>query len=444
MSTQQQRPAPANGTHAQHAQHPGATGRGDPIAQLLQDTRPYVRKAAHDLSEQIATLEALLPRHLHGQAPRLIQVALATISRDDKLKDCPTEQFLRCVFDAASIGLAIDGKRGYIVNFKGKYDFLADYKALIDLARTNGVIKDCYPVIVYEADKFEIGQRDGKDLLNHEIMTRGPRGNVLGAYAKVILPCGSWRIEWMDIGELQKVEAMAPSKKGPWATWKQEMQKKTVARRAMKLYCSDPTYAKAMREPWERDDSFTPDDYLETLPARDLSQQAAGALGGSAEPPTGPVEDTVFVANMQKREWHLVNEKLCEPGEYLAALTAEGHRAGWPQRLENWPAGEARATFATDHFKAFRAERLDAKKDAPTPGDADEPPAHDSGETIEEDTVWINWLRALITADCRADSDVFRHLALPGSTKLTDLTYVQASAAGSWLTNGRETKPPVL
>lgn len=433
-------PKLAANTTTQHA-----PARSDPIAQLLNDTRPYVRNAASGLRGRVEMLEELLPRHMHGQAMRLIAVAMATISRDDKLKDCPTEQFVKCVFDAASIGLAIDGKRGYIVRYKSVYQFLADYKALVDLARQNGVIKDCYGRIVCENDEFEIGEENGEGLLHHRLPTKTPRGPTIGSYAKVILPDGSWRTEYMTLAELDDIKARSPAKDkqgravGPWATDTGEMQKKTVVRRAMKMYVTDPTYAKAMREPWEQD-SFTPDDYLETQPA-------TGALANGTPPAnTTPVEDWPFVKNMDKRDAHFVSEKLSEAGEYRAALIAEGHRAGWPERLEHWPAGPERVEFTNAHFTAYKTERLDAKKDAPLPtwDGVDEPPAFDSAETLDSDesAVWVNWLTHLMKCDTKTTIDVMRKLNLVGTTTLTDLTFAEASEAGSWLTNGRETRPP--
>ncbi len=168
-----------------------------------------------------------------------------TFLRSPQLANCPIPEFVRCVLEAAELGLAIDGKLCYVVNFKGSWQVLPDYKGLIAVARRTGQIKDCFADVVHEADAFEAYRTDNKCSLSHQRELSSNPGEVYAAYAIITLPNGDWRYELMSRAELDAIQQRAPSKKGPWATDVDEMRKKTVIRRALKLYCDDPGFIHA-------------------------------------------------------------------------------------------------------------------------------------------------------------------------------------------------------
>jgi recombinational DNA repair protein RecT len=81
-------------------------------------------------------------------------------------------------------------------------------------------------------------------------------GATIGALAVVKLPDGSTRCEWMDMVDLNNVRARSQSwinGGGPWKTDDGEMRKKTVIRRAMKMYTDDQPQVSKMMELDDRD-----------------------------------------------------------------------------------------------------------------------------------------------------------------------------------------------
>ena len=90
-------------------------------------------------------------------------------------------------------------------------------------------------------------REDGKNHLFHEPLIVGKRGEVIGAYAVIVLPDGDWRYEWMEFSELARIRSRSKaSNGGPWVTDTREMQKKTVLKRGLKTYCEDPAIVRAL------------------------------------------------------------------------------------------------------------------------------------------------------------------------------------------------------
>ena len=198
------------------------------------------------LAGQTGSIDAVLPPNMAGQSERLIKRALMTFARKPDLQACPVLDFVRCVIEAAEMGLAIDGKLCHVVRYKNTWQCQPDYKGLIATAKRSGQIADCIADVVHEYDEFEAYRQDGRDHLSHRIPLAGDRGRVIGAYCQLTFNDQPFRFVLMTKAELDKVKNAAPSKSGPWATWETEMQKKTVIRRALKAYCDDPGIIRAL------------------------------------------------------------------------------------------------------------------------------------------------------------------------------------------------------
>lgn len=206
-------------------------------AQIIQKT----------LLERIDALRALLPINLRNDAERYIRRAMATFNGSpDMVAKCPADTFYLCVLKAAEAGLMIDGKLCYVAPFKGSWVLMIDYKGLVSVAKRSGQLRDCKPDLVYENDSFSYKHVNGADHLAHQPLLAGDRGKIIGAYASFILGDGTFRVCYMTFDELEKVRNMAPSKGGPWSTWREEMYKKCPIRRGMKMFCDDPGVLAAM------------------------------------------------------------------------------------------------------------------------------------------------------------------------------------------------------
>lgn len=205
----------------------------------------------------IDKIEELLPPQMKGQGARLAKRAMLTFARKPELADCPPAEFVRCVLEAAELGLAIDGKLCYVVKYKGTWQCQPDYKGIVAVARRTGRIVDVWADVVREGDSFSHRRIDDRTEFAHEYALGEQRGEVIGAYSVVKLPGGHWRCEVMDRSELDRIQNRAPSKSGPWSTDADEMRKKTVIRRCLKLYCDDPGLARALEVLDELDEITT-------------------------------------------------------------------------------------------------------------------------------------------------------------------------------------------
>jgi recombination protein RecT len=248
---------PGNGqTKTQQTTAPQQTDAAKLLEQILERQPNELHRAVNSaLHSRIEKLEMLLPKSLKGEGERLIQRAIMTLS-DPKMKACPPADYVKIVLEAAEMGLAIDGKFCYAVPYKGKWQCIPDYKGLVAVARRCGLIEDVEMDIICENDTFHHSRSGNGTKFVHERPQVGkPRGKTIGAYCRILFPGGRWRVEVMDRAELEGIRARSPAKNsGPWVTDTNEMYKKTVCKRSLKLYGGDhPVLSRAMAsgENWD-------------------------------------------------------------------------------------------------------------------------------------------------------------------------------------------------
>ncbi len=324
------------------------------LESAIAKTNQQIRSRSQKLTDRLPDIEELLPPYLKGQGSRLVKRAILTLARKPDMLAIPEQDLVRCVMEAAEVGLAIDGKNGYIVKYKQAYQFQADYKALVVSLRRAKILDDCYADVVCESDDFRARREDGKSYLRHEYdLSAGPRGEVIGAYAVIILPGGAWRYEVMTRQQLDGIQKRAPSKNGPWSTDQAEMQKKTVIRRLLKLYVDDPAAVQALAEPWEGEELENPTveavrEKLADLPRRYTFVPAASVVEEEFDPPQkefakhepapeqpAPVMDdyAVMLANMKQ---HIAE---VDPSGLAGMLElVKEHRANGDLRDEDYAA----------------------------------------------------------------------------------------------------------
>jgi len=227
------------------------------------------------LTKRSRTIAALLPEVVRPELERFMNRALLTWANDPKLQICTPQSFVTAVITGAEVGLPIDGKLGYAIPYENKAlskrekrlvkeaKFMPSYVGLIQIAKRSGQIKNAFTDLIYSEDDFRYGRMGDKAVLEHW-PALDSRGDVRGAYAVITFPDGTWVAEVMNFDQLMAVRARSKAKDNdaPWQTFPGEMMRKSVLKRGLKTYCSDPGFIQALR----LDDSVSGLDVSSTVP----------------------------------------------------------------------------------------------------------------------------------------------------------------------------------
>lgn len=204
---------------------------------------PATQKAANIralLEKSKGQMALALPKHL--TADRLLRVAMTSIQKNPKLLDCTQQSLLACVMTCAQLGLEPDQFLGqaYLVPFKDTKNgsvictLIPGYRGYIALARRSGEVQSVSSQVVYTNDHFML--QYGIDEKLEHIPAEGERGDVKGAYVVFKYKDGSYSFDYMAKGDIDKIRKRSKSANdGPWVTDYDEMAKKTVIKRHVKL-----------------------------------------------------------------------------------------------------------------------------------------------------------------------------------------------------------------
>jgi recombination protein RecT len=236
---------------------------GDAVLQLLGQAQSRLRD--------------ILPRTL--DEARFVRICAGAFGRTPKLWEAMKnpegrQSILLAVMDAARLGLEPDGTQGALVPYKGLVKFLPMVSGLIELAWA-GSQTTLDVVAVHEADhfKYRLGTNPG---IEHEPVLDDP-GELIAAYAVAHTPgAAKPRFEVMSKAQIDRVRGRSrASDDGPWVTDYEEMAKKTVARRLLKMTPKSPQLRAALEQ----------DVALEREPL--AAVEDVSLMGASPEPTSG-------------------------------------------------------------------------------------------------------------------------------------------------------------
>lgn len=152
------------------------------------------------------------------------------------------------IINLASIGISLNPalKQAYLVPRGGKICLDISYIGLIQLATDTGSVEWVQAEIVKAKDEFTY-QGVGKAPL-HKMNPFGDRGDVVGVYCVAKLSTGESLSTIMTKQECEAIrdKSSQAAQSGPWKTFAEEMQKKTVIKRASKLWPKSERVQKAV------------------------------------------------------------------------------------------------------------------------------------------------------------------------------------------------------
>lgn len=155
------------------------------------------------------------------------------------------QSVINAVTNVAAIGISLNPakRQAYLVPRDGRICLDISYMGLLDLAIQSGSIMWGQSELVYEHDRFELQGFDKPPTHNRNPFSKD-RGTIVGVYVVVKTRDGDYLTTCMSIDEVYDIRNRSSAwkaweskqKKCPWVTDEGEMIKKTVIKRAYKLW----------------------------------------------------------------------------------------------------------------------------------------------------------------------------------------------------------------
>lgn len=142
------------------------------------------------------------------------------------------------IINVSAIGISLNpaNKHAYLVPRDSMVCLDISYMGIMHLARQSGSIEWGQAKLVYKNDTYRNAGIDKAPI--HEQATFGDKGEIIGVYCTVKLASGDYLTEEMDIAAINKIQETSKAKNGPWKTFREEMIRKTVVKRASKYWPS--------------------------------------------------------------------------------------------------------------------------------------------------------------------------------------------------------------
>lgn len=192
------------------------------------------------VKEQEENIRKSLPDFISHE--RFIRIVINAMTQTPELMNCTKRSFIAAVMTAAQLGLEPNTPLGqlYLIPFDSKMGRLCQiiigYKGLVALAYGSGKVVSVEAHTVYENDIFEM-KFGLHPVFSHEIPLRGERGKAIGYWAMFRTTDGGAVYDYISVEEARAHgERFSKSfEKGPWKSDFDEMAKKTVLRKILKV-----------------------------------------------------------------------------------------------------------------------------------------------------------------------------------------------------------------
>lgn len=217
----------------------------EPKTTELVKIDPAVVRIETMIGQNKAQMAALLGKNISVE--RLFQIALTTISRVPKLKDCTTASVLGCVMESSRLRLPAGVGAGgtWLIPRENKKTgqmectLIIDYRAIILMMKRDAGVETVVAEAVHAKDAFDYGIASSGPYLEWK-PAKGDRGAVLGYVAASWNKAGKLTgVIYKTLAEIKESnmkKSMAAVKgEGPWATDPEWMFKKSVLRPLGKL-----------------------------------------------------------------------------------------------------------------------------------------------------------------------------------------------------------------
>lgn len=206
------------------------------MPEIAPRTPPKATDAAIALIERFRPeMAKVIPRTM--SAERMVRVCLTALRKTPKLLDCSHQSLMAAMMSAAEMGLEPTGVlgMGYLIPYGKEATFVPGYRGLLSLAYRTGEILSVTCEVVRKKDEFRFANGIEQEL--RHVPTEDPdTGDMTHAYAILRLKGGGYIVTVMNRRQIEAIQRSSRSgSSGPWQTHPEEMWKKTVLKRALKL-----------------------------------------------------------------------------------------------------------------------------------------------------------------------------------------------------------------
>lgn len=342
----------------------------------------------------------------------LTRLALVAVSKTPDLLKCSLASILRALIDAATLRIVPGGTmgRGFLVPRKNKNtgkleaSFDPGWRGLADIARRSGKVTNIDAHVVYKADRFRY-LAGTEPVIEHEPnLDDVDLGPIIAAYAVATFKDGPPQVEVLRRSDIDRIHEVSAAKAGPWASWFDEMARKSAVRRLCKYLPYDPELEKAVEVADDVETGLSTSLDLGEGEGSFEDQLAAreAAVSGQGAPPAG---ETKALPEASQTAAQALGTPPPE-GEKVAAPAASTKPAKGGAR------GEAKAAppAKTEGAPAENAQAKQEPPPAPAAKRSDDEPGENPGSCIVCKQP-INWDNDGVPTRTAEGNKAYRHEA---------------------------------
>jgi recombination protein RecT len=206
----------------------------------MSNALAIIEQDVFSVRDQFAMLANGDMRLFEKEAGFAIQLLTAT-DYAIKIAASNRQSVINAVTNVAAIGISLNPakRQAYLVPRDGRICLDISYMGLLDLAIQSGSLLWGQAELVYESDRFELNGFDKPPTHARQPFAKD-RGPIVGVYVVVKTCDGDYLTTTMTYEETMDIRdrssAWKNGQKGPWKTDEGEMIKKTVIKRAYKLW----------------------------------------------------------------------------------------------------------------------------------------------------------------------------------------------------------------
>ena len=216
-----------------------------PVTKTASNTTVSTKTAPKTMKDYVTIMMPEIKKALPNTITpeRFTRIVLSAISNNKQLQQCTPNSFLAGMMNAAQLGLQPNTPTGeaYLIPYRNKgtleCQFQIGYRGLVSLAYRSGQVKTIYAEAVRENDEFEYELGLEPKLIHKP--AKKDRGEITYFYAVFKLVNGGEGFSVMSKDDMdkhmRKFSKAANAGFSPWQTNYEEMGKKTVIKRVLKL-----------------------------------------------------------------------------------------------------------------------------------------------------------------------------------------------------------------